>query len=1151
MARILRTLWAVAAALCVAGLALVPAAARADVSPLYPDVVSADGFESGSLGASTALGTGTATVSAAAAHAGAFGLRLANGVGQYTLAARTLPEALTDSSTSFWMRTSATSGFVTVAQARDAGSSAQLWDLVYDAGARAFYLFPYTSTGSVQITTGANAVAAANTWVQVEVRYNAATGGGARLYVNGQTQPSWGVTGDFSHSSDYRILQLWNDGSSDTLDVDDLSVARPSQAPTAPGAPTGVSGDPANGAVTLDWTAPASDGGSPITSYRITPHVNGSAQPSVDTGSTTTGAQVTGLTNGTAYTFTVAATNAIGTGGDSAASAPVTPRAAAGAPGAPTGVTGRAGNGSVALSWTAPGDDGGAAITGYRVTPYVGTTAQTAIDTGSTATSTTVPGLQNGTAYTFKVAATNSAGTGADSAASAPVTPTASGFTDAVFADDFESGSLNAWTQTLGTGSAAAIAAAADHGAFGLRLANGSGQAALVTKTLSRTVDVSSTRFSFRTTATTGFVSVAEARDSGSSGHLWTLLYDAGSRQFLFYPYTSTGSVGIETGVDSAPAPNTWTDLEVRYDASAGGTAQLYIDNQTQASWGATADFTHTDGYAILQLWNDGSGVTSDFDDVAVTAKPAGPSAPGAPTAVSGTAGDGSVSLNWTAPANDGGSAITGYRITPFVGGTAQTPIDTGSTTTSRTITGLTNGTAYTFTVAAANAVGTGAASNPSAAVVPRAAATAPGAPTGVAGTAGNASVALNWTAPADNGGSAITSYRITPFVGTTAQTPIDTGSATTSSTITGLTNGTAYTFKVAATNGVGTGTPSTASDPVTPAAPTVPGAPARPAAAAGDKSVTVTWTAPSSDGGSAITGYRITPFAGSTAQTPIDTGSTSLSRTITGLTDGTAYTFTVAATNAIGTGAASPASAAVTPQAAKTIVSIEFDDGIETQFQTLPMLQAHGMKATYFVNSGLTTDDIAWRMSWGQVRQLSAAGMEIAGHSWDHADLTTLSAADQQHEICDDRTNIQAHGLPLPTDFAYPYGAYEQNNVPAMVKQCGYSSAREVGGVTSALCPSGCPFAETLPPADPFVTRTAPDVRIDTTLATVEGYVTQAEQHGGGWVQLVFHDLCSTGCTGDDYSTTPALLGQFLDWLQPRAANGTVTETVSQALGG
>ena len=62
---------------------------------------------------------------------------------------------------------------------------------------------------------------------------------------------------------------------------------------------------------------------------------------------------------------------------------------------------------------------------------------------------------------------------------------------------------------------------------------------------------------------------------------------------------------------------------------------------------------------------------------------------------------------------------------------------------------------------------------------------------------------------------------------------------------------------------------------------------------------------------------------------------------------------------------------------------------------------------------------------------------------------------------------------------------------------------------------------------------------------------MTQAEQNGGGWVQLVFHDLCSTGCAGDDYSTTPALFKALLDWLQPRAANGTVVKTVAQVMSG
>src|SRR5262249_27246966 len=71
-----------------------------------------------------------------------------------------------------------------------------------------------------------------------------------------------------------------------------------------------------------------------------------------------------------------------------------------------------------------------------------------------------------------------------------------------------------------------------------------------------------------------------------------------------------------------------------------------------------------------------------------------------------------SATVTWTAPGT-GGSPITSYTVTPYVGGTAQAPVS--ATTTSLSVTGLTNGTAYTFTVAATNAVGTGPASAPSA----------------------------------------------------------------------------------------------------------------------------------------------------------------------------------------------------------------------------------------------------------------------------------------------------------------------------------------------------------------------------------------------------------------------------------------------------
>ncbi|MBK7743709.1 MAG: fibronectin type III domain-containing protein [Betaproteobacteria bacterium] len=273
---------------------------------------------------------------------------------------------------------------------------------------------------------------------------------------------------------------------------------------------------------------------------------------------------------------------------------------------------------------------------------------------------------------------------------------------------------------------------------------------------------------------------------------------------------------------------------------------------------------------------------------------------PGAPTAVTATRGNGQVTVGFTAPASDGGSAITSYTATSNPGNF------TGNCTApcaSITVSGLTNGTAYTFTVTATNAVGSGPASAASAAVTP---ATVPGAPTAVTATRGNGQVTVGFTAPASDGGSAITSYTATSNPGNF------TGNCTApcaSITVMGLANGTAYTFTVTATNAVGSGPASAASAAVTPA--TVPGAPTAVTATRGNGQVTVGFAAPASDGGSAITQYTATSNPGNF------TGSCTApctSITVSGLTNGTAYTFTVTATNAVGTGPASAASAAVTP---------------------------------------------------------------------------------------------------------------------------------------------------------------------------------------------------------------------------------------------
>ncbi len=183
---------------------------------------------------------------------------------------------------------------------------------------------------------------------------------------------------------------------------------------------------------------------------------------------------------------------------------------------------------------------------------------------------------------------------------------------------------------------------------------------------------------------------------------------------------------------------------------------------------------------------------------------------------------------------------------------------------------------------------------------------TKPGAPTGVTAVAGNTQATVTWVAPASAGSSPITSYTVTSSP--SSKTCTTGGSLT--CTVAGLTNGTPYTFTVKATNAVGTGPASAPSAPVTPSTTTAPGAPRNVSAVAAKQRASVSWAAPTSNGGSAVTGYTVTSSPGA----KVCTTSGTLSCTVSGLTAGTSYTFSVKATNAIGTGPASAASNAVVP---------------------------------------------------------------------------------------------------------------------------------------------------------------------------------------------------------------------------------------------
>ena len=299
--------------------------------------------------------------------------------------------------------------------------------------------------------------------------------------------------------------------------------------------------------------------------------------------------------------------------------------------------------------------------------------------------------------------------------------------------------------------------------------------------------------------------------------------------------------------------------------------------------------------------------------------------APSVPQSVAATGGSGSVSLSWTAPTDDGGSAITGYNVYRGTAANAEAsaPIATNVAGLSYTDNGVTNGTKYYYKIAAVNAVGTSAQSNEVSATPQAVQATVPSAPRTLTGIASNSSVKLSWLAPTSNGGSPITGYSV--YRGTSAggesATPLATNVTATTFTDTSAVNGSTYFYTVAAVNAIGPSAPSNEISALPQA--TAPSSPLNLVASGGSGLVSLSWTAPTTDGGSGITGYNIyrgTSAAGE-AVVPVASSVGLTSFTDTGLANGTTYFYKVAAVNSVGT---SPLSneASATPQPTATVPS-------------------------------------------------------------------------------------------------------------------------------------------------------------------------------------------------------------------------------------
>jgi peptidoglycan/xylan/chitin deacetylase (PgdA/CDA1 family) len=226
------------------------------------------------------------------------------------------------------------------------------------------------------------------------------------------------------------------------------------------------------------------------------------------------------------------------------------------------------------------------------------------------------------------------------------------------------------------------------------------------------------------------------------------------------------------------------------------------------------------------------------------------------------------------------------------------------------------------------------------------------------------------------------------------------------------------------------------------------------------------------------------------------------------------------------------------------TTVSLTFDDGRADQMEAAQILAEHEMAATFFVISGRI--GASGYMSLPNLEELAAAGNEIGNHTVNHLNLTNVNREEAERQICDARVQLEAWGFQV-TDFAYPQGGTDPE-LEEIVENCNLNSARIVSDLVSPGACSGCPYANSIPPEDPYKVKTPDSIKATTSLADLKGLVTQAQEHGGGWVPLVFHHVCDE-C--DAASIDPETFDAFLDWLGEEAGNGVSVKTIHDVVGG
>jgi fibronectin type 3 domain-containing protein len=617
-----------------------------------------------------------------------------------------------------------------------------------------------------------------------------------------------------------------------------------------PAAPAGVQGAAGDGEVTLSWSVVGVPGPDTPVTYSVS--LDGTP---VASGLSTTDYTVTGLADGTSYTFTVAATDSYNQ--VSAASDPVgvTPL---GVPAAPSGVTAVETDGQVALSWAPASASLAAPVAGYYVERDGVQIGQVAGASSSSYTDTTVGA---GSTYTYSVQAYN--------AVSMSATTSATSIT-VVAAPAIPSGLVA--TPTNGQ---VALSWDADPNANNYVLYSDGNQI----------YSGAGTGFAYNNLANdTVYTFYVMASGPGGTS--------AGSATVSATPEAVPAAPGdLQVAPEDTSAQLSWDapatkspQQPVTYTVFVNGvTAQMGVSGTSATISGLTDGTSYTFAVTATDAYGQVSGPSDQ-----VSATPVG--TPAAPSGASATEVDGQVELSWAPASSSAAAPVVGYNI---YSGSSEVGTVTGASSSSWTDTSVVPGSTYTYSVQAYNA----AASSGPAVAAPITVVAAPAAPGSLAASPTAGQVALSWDS--SGGATAYYLYR--------GSTVVYNGTAT-AYTDTGLTNNTQYTYYVEAEGPGGLSGPSGA---VTTTPEAAPAAPTGVAVVTGVSTATVSWDAPPTQPPQQPVTYSV--YGNNNL---LVAGVAGTSTTIDSLASGQ-YTFTVTATDAYGQVSAPSAGAVAQVQTA------------------------------------------------------------------------------------------------------------------------------------------------------------------------------------------------------------------------------------------